>query len=126
MNKDIQEAAFRQRVLEYYQNGHTVTDTANRYHLSRKTVHKWLKRWDGTWKSLVDRSRRPKTSPRKQSEEEIRLMKRQAKKYKWQDLIVAYQEAMKRGYTRSFGCFCRTVRKLRKQKPAKIKKEAEE
>ena len=122
MNKDIQEAAFRQRVLEYYQNGHTVTDTANRYHLSRKTVHKWLKRWDGTWKSLVDRSRRPKTSPRKQSEEEIRLVKRQAKKYKWQDLIVAYQEAMKRGYTRSFGCFCRTVRKLREQKPAKIKK----
>ena len=69
MKKDTQEAAFRQRVLEYYQNGHTVTDTANRYHLSRKTVHKWLKRWDGTWKSLVDRSRRPKTSPRKQSEE---------------------------------------------------------
>ena len=82
MSKDIQEAAFRQRVLEYHQNGHTVTDTANRYHLSRKTVHKWINRWDGTWTSLVDQSRRPKNSPRKQTKAEINLVKRQAKKHK--------------------------------------------
>ena len=47
MKKDTQESAFRQRVLEYQRNGHSVTDTANRYHLSRKTVHKWRNRWDG-------------------------------------------------------------------------------
>ena len=88
MSKDIQEAAFRQRVLEYHQNGHSVTDTANRYHLSRKTVHKWIKRWDGTWTSLVDRSRRPKNSPRKQTEAEINLVKRQAKKHKWVDIFL--------------------------------------
>ncbi len=82
MSKDTQEAVFRQRVLEYHQNGHTVTDTANRYHLSRKTVHKWINRWDGTWTSLVDQSRRPKNSPRKQTKAEINLVKRQAKKHK--------------------------------------------
>ena len=31
MKKDTQEAAFRQRVLEYQRKGHSVTDTANRY-----------------------------------------------------------------------------------------------
>ena len=122
MKKDTQEAAFRQRVLQYVQKGHSVTDAANRYHLSRKTVHKWRNRWDGTRESLEDRSRRPKNSPRKQTEAEIRLVKRQAKKNKWRDIILAYQGARERGYSRSFGCFSRTVRKLREQKPGKEKK----
>ena len=122
MKKDTQESAFRQRVLEYQQNGHSVTDTANRYHISRKTVYKWQNRWDGTRKSLEDRSRRPKNSPRKQTEAEIKLVKRQAKKHKWQDMILAYQDAMERGYSRSFGCFTRTVRKIREQKPGKVRK----
>ena len=122
MKKDTQEAAFRQRVLKYVQKGHSVTDAANRYHLSRKTVHKWRNRWDGTRESLEDRSRRPKNSPRKQTEAEIRLVKRQAKKNKWRDIILAYQGARERGYSRSFGCFSRTVRKLREQKPGKEKK----
>ena len=122
MQKDTQEAAFRQRMLEYQRNEHTVTETAIRYHLSRKTVYKWRKRWDGTAKSLMDQSRRPKSSPKKQTEDEIRLVKRQAKKYKWQDHILAYQGARERGYTRCFGCFTKTVRKLLDQKPKRTKK----
>ena len=122
MQKDTQEAAFRQRMLEYQRNEHTVTETAIRYHLSRKTVYKWRKRWDGTAKSLMDQSRRPKSSPKKQTEDEIRLVKRQAKKYKWQDHILAYQGAKERGYTRCFGCFTKTVRKLLDQKPKRTKR----
>ena len=91
MNMYTQEAAFRQRVLEYQRNGHSVVETANRYHISRKTVYKWRNRWDGTRESLKDRSRRPKTSPRNQTEAEIKLVKKQAKKNKWQDIILAYQ-----------------------------------
>ena len=122
MKNDTQEAAFRQRVLEYQQNGHSVTDTANRYHISRKTVYKWRKRWDGRRESLKDRSRRPKNSPRKQTEAEIKLVKRQAKRNKWQDIILAYQGARERGYSRSYGCFSKTVRKLKDQKPGKVRK----
>lgn len=122
MKKDTQEAAFRQRVLEYQRNGHSVTDTANRYHLSRKTVHKWRNRWDGTKESLEDRSRRPKNSPRKQTEAEIKLVKKQAKRHKWRDTILAYQEARERGYNRSFGCFSKTVRKLQDQNSKIVRK----
>ena len=122
MKKDIQETAFRQRVLTYQQNGHSVTETANRYHISRKTVYKWRKRWDGTRESLEDRSRRPKHSPRQQTEAEIKLVKRQAKRYKWRDIILAYQGARERGYKRSFGCFSKTVRKLQEQKAWKARK----
>lgn len=122
MKKDTQETAFRQRLLTYQQNGHSVTETANRYHISRKTVYKWRKRWDGTRESLEDRSRRPKHSPRQQTEAEIKLVKRQAKRYKWRDIILAYQGARERGYKRSFGCFSKTVRKLQEQKPWKARK----
>ncbi len=122
MSKDTQEAAFRQRVLEYQRKNHSVTDTANRYHVTRKTIHKWRNRWDGTPQSLTDRSRRPKHSPRKQTEAEIRLVKRQAKRYKWRDHILAYQGAKERGYSRSFGCFTRTVRKLQENKPERARK----
>ena len=117
MSKDIQEAAFRQRVLEYHRNSHSETNTANRYRLSRKTVHKWLNRWDGTKTSLEDRSRRPKNSSRRQTEAEIKQMKKSAKKYKWDDTILAYQNASEHGYSRNFGCFSKTVRKLKEQKP---------
>ena len=79
MKKDTQETAFRQRVLTYQQNGHSVTETANRYHISRKTVYKWRKRWDGTRESLEDRSRRPKHSPRQQTEAEIKLVEEKCK-----------------------------------------------
>ena len=122
MRKNTQEAAFRQRVLEYQRKEHTVTETAIRYHLSRKTVYKWRNRWDGTAKSLEDQSRRPKSSPRRQTEAEIRLVRRLAKKYKWRDHILAYQGARERGYTRCFGCFTKTVRKLLDQKPKRVKK----
>ncbi len=122
MRKNTQEAAFRQRVLEYQKKGHSVTETANRYHITRKTIHKWRNRWDGTKQSLEDRSRRPKNSPKKQTEAEISLVKQEAKRYKWRDRILAYQGAREKGYTRSFCCFTRTVRKLLEDKPGGTKK----
>lgn len=107
MDRITQEAYERQRMLKYLEK-HSVTETAIRYHVSRKTVWKWRKRYDNTLESLKDRSRRPHRSPRKQSEEERKLVKRLHRKYK-NDLILAYQMACKQGYTRSYGCFKRTA-----------------
>lgn len=112
----------RQRIVKYAQK-HSVTKTALRYRVSRKTVYKWLSRYDGTLASLEDRSHRPKTSPRSHTEDELRKIRRRLKKYKWTDLILAYQELVEKdGYKRSYGSFKRTVSRLRKLKPAKKKK----
>ena len=112
----------RQRIVKYAQN-HSVTETAIRYKVSRKTVYKWLSRYDGTLASLEDRSHRPKTSPRSHTEDELRKIRRRLKKYKWTDLILAYQELVEKdGYTRSYGGFKRIVSRLRELKPAKKKK----
>ena len=58
MDRITQEAYDRQRMLEYLEK-HRVIETAIRYKVSRKTVWKWKKRYDGTLESLKDRSRRP-------------------------------------------------------------------
>lgn len=110
MERITQEAYFRQRVLKYAaQQG--VSAAANRYHLSRKTVYKWRKRYDGQLESLKDRSRRPHHSPRRQSDEELALVQRLGRKHR-NDLLLAFEKAQKAGYTRSYGCFKRTVIRL--------------
>lgn len=124
MNKITQEAYFRQRVLKYVEE-HGVTAAANRYRLSRKTVHKWKKRYDGTLESLKDRPRTPHHFPRQQTAEEQQLVKRYAKKYRG-DLLLGYEKACAHGYKRSYGCYKRTAAKLmhpmeQKRKPRKNK-----
>lgn len=111
----------RQRMVKYAQK-HSVTETAIRYQVSRKTVYKWLNRYDGSVASLEDHSHRPKSSPRKHTEQEIKQIRRRVKKHKWKDLLLAYQELVERdGYTRSYGAFKRMVSKMRELKPKKKK-----
>ena len=112
----------RQRRVKYAQK-HSVTETAIRYRVSRKTVYKWISRYDGTIASLEDRSHRPKTSPRSHTEQELRQIRRRLKKHKWTDLLLAYQDLIEKdGYTRSYGGFKRVVRSLKALKPDKRKK----
>ena len=111
----------RQRMVKYAQK-HSVTDTAIRYHVSRKTVYKWLNRYDGSVVSLEDRSHRPKTCPRSHTERELKQIRHRLKRHKWNDLLLAYQELIERdGYTRSYGGFKRIASKLKAKKPKNIK-----
>ena len=107
-----QEKYQRQRMIKYAQR-HSVTETAIRYKVSRKTVYKWLGRYDGTVNSLMDHSHRPKTSPRSHTEQELRQIRRRLKRHKWTDLLLAYQELIEKdGYRRSYGGFKRIAQKL--------------
>lgn len=77
-------------------------------------MSKWLSSYDGTLTSLEDRSH---------TEDELRKIRHRLKKYKWMDLILAYQELVEKdGYTRSYGSFKRIASRLRERKPAKKKK----
>lgn len=116
-----QEKYYRQRMVKYAEN-HSITETAIRYKTSRKTVYKWMERYDGTVDSLLDRSHKPKTSPCAHTEQELKQIRRRLKKYKWSDLLLAYQELIERdGYTRSYGGFKRIAAKLKAAKTAKKK-----
>lgn len=117
MKRITQDAHFRQRMMLFAEH-HGVEETAIRYHVHRKTVWKWKKRWDGTVASLEERSRRPQRCPRAQEPWEIKLVLRLRKKYQ-EDLLLAYQKACQYGYKRSYGCFKRTANQalpIKKQK----------
>ena len=112
----------RQRMVKYAAN-HSISETAIRYEVSRKTVYKWVNRYDGTPDSLVDHSHRPLNSPKKHTDKEIKLIKKRLKKHKWKDLILAFQELVEKdGYTRSYGGYKRVVSKLKALKPKKTKR----
>ena len=89
--------------------------------MSRKTVHKWKKRYDGTVESLQDLPRTPHHFPRQQTAAELKLVKRYAKKCKG-DPLLGYENASKHGYHRSYGCFKKTARKLLQPEAKKRKK----
>ena len=121
--KNTTEAYFRQRLIEYAKK-HGVTKAADRYHLSRKTVYKWMGRYDGTVSSLNDQSHRPHHSPRAHTEEEILAIVRRLRRHGWKDLILVYQELVeKAGYTRSYGGFKRVAEWLRKGKVEEKKRQ---
>lgn len=119
MKRITQDAQFRQRMMLFLEH-HGVEETANRYRVTRKTVWKWRKRWDGTPASLNEESRKPKRSPKAQEPWEMKLVRRMRKKY-GEDLLLGYQKACQYGYKRSYGCFKRTaVREIPlKKKPPK-------
>jgi len=121
MNIITQNAYHRQRMIAYFMNnGKNATKTALRYGVSRKTLYKWLARYDGALSSLKDKSHRPHTNPKAHTEAEIAMIIRALKKVKWQDLLLEYQRLIARGYTRHYGSFKRIANKLRALKPKKI------
>ena len=106
-----QNARHRQRMLKYFFK-HGGTKTAIRYKTSRKTVYKWVNRYDGTLESLKDRSQKPRNSPNGQTDEEIKQVKRVWSKDKGGDKLVMWHNARQKGYRRCYQTFLRTVRKF--------------
>lgn len=121
-------AHFRQRVIKYsFKKG--VTAASIRYKYSRKTIYQWIKRYDGTWQSLQDRSHKPKSKhPKQHTQEEHDLIIRYYHKNK-NDKILLWSKIKEKGYTRSYAVMCQYIRrqgiekedkkKYRKNKPYK-------
>lgn len=118
-----QDVKFKQSVIKYsYKNGVTVaTET---YKLHRKTIYRWIKKYDGTLQSLENKSRRPHRSPKAHNESEIKLIKDYKRKNKDTGLVVLWVKLREAGYTRSVTSLYRMMIKLGiyKKTPSKKKK----
>lgn len=103
-------AKFRQRVIKYsYKYG--VTNASNRFRVCRNAIYEWRQKYDGTWKSLRDRSHRPHSHPNQQSEEELKLIERYYRWYKG-DKMLMWDKLRERGYKRCYQSMLRAIRKL--------------
>lgn len=102
MNIITQEAKRRQGVVKLaIRKGKSYA--SRMYGVSLSSVKRWCKRYDGTWQSLKERSHRPLSNPRRHTESEEKLILKCFQKmflrYGWGGV---YDEAVKKGYTRSF------------------------
>ncbi|HCC01933.1 MAG TPA: hypothetical protein DEP60_04455, partial [Ruminococcaceae bacterium] len=103
MKRLAQEARIRQGVVHYAEK-HGKSAAARQYGVSLSIVKRWSKRYDGTWKSLQERSHRPNRHPRQHSPmEEAAIQQAFVKTYARYGWYGVYAELLKHhGYTRSF------------------------
>lgn len=114
-------ARYRQRVIRYSEkNG--VTKASNRFRVSRNAIYEWKAKYDGNWKSLIDKSHRPHHHPAEHTKEEYDLIIRYWKRNK-DDKIVLWQKIRDNGYKRSYKSMCRAIKRLQLQEEAKQRKE---
>lgn len=109
---------YKQAVIEYsFKNG--VTKAAIRYKTSRQNIYRWRQKYDGTVRSLADRSHRPKSHPNQHTEAEIKLIKDMRRRNLHAGLVVFWVKLRQRGYTRSISGLYRVLRRL-DGKPIKL------
>ena len=70
MKTSNQLAKYRESLVKYALK-YGVTKTAIKYNTNRQYVYRWKNRYDGTTKSLLNRSHRPNSFPTAHTENEI-------------------------------------------------------
>jgi transposase InsO family protein len=109
---------YKQVVIEYSFK-HGVTNAAIRYKTSRQNIYRWRKKYDGTIRSLADRSHRPHSHPNQHTKEEIELVKNIRRRNPHAGLVVFWVKLRQRGYTRSISGLYRLLRRIN-GKPIKL------
>lgn len=104
------KAHFRQRVVKY-SDKYGVTKSSNRFRISRNAIYEWKAKYDGSWKSLADKSHRPHSHPKEHTLDEYALIRRYWEKNK-DDRIVLWDKIRKQGYKRSYRSMCRALRRM--------------
>ena len=62
--------------VKLYRSGHSVSFVCRRYHISKSSLMRWNKRFDGTRQSLTDGSHKPRSPhPNAHTDEEIKWIK---------------------------------------------------
>jgi len=104
------KAHFRQRVIKYAEK-HGVTKASDRFRVCRNAIYEWKTRYDGSWKSLMDRSHRPHHHPAEHTQEEYDLIRRYWYRNK-DDRMILWMKIREKGYKRSYKSMCRALKRL--------------
>lgn len=112
MNIISQEARRRQAVVKLARRKGK-TFASEKYGVSLSSVKRWCKRYDGDWRSLKEKSHRPKSHPKRQTEaEEMIISKAYWRKYERYGWDGVYMEAKENGYTRSLSGMIYAAKRL--------------
>lgn len=101
MKKSItQKLKYKQTVVKFSLK-YGVRKAAIKFEVCPRTIYRWIKRYDGTLKSLEDKSRRPKSHPNQHTEAEIKLIKDYKANNKETGLVVLWVKLREAGYKRT-------------------------
>ena len=115
-----EEMRYRERVVQYAIKSNNAV-AARRYHTSRQQVQRWRKKYDGTTRSLSNKSTRSHSHPNQHTREKIELVKRMHRRYSFEGLAQVYRNLIDAGYTRTYQSMQKQLRKLRLKQPEKKK-----
>ena len=104
----------RYHAVKTYRNGASVAFICRRYKVSKASLMRWNKRFDGSKDSLRDKSHRPLTShPKAHTDEEMTWIKNCIRRNPQATLIeIFYKLKVKKGYDRHPCSLFRILRKL--------------
>ena len=113
MNKVLQKAYARQRVVKEVLRGRSQAEAARRHRVSRMSVYRWMQRYDGSVESLKERSCRPQSHPNAHRKDEYTLIKRVWSANKGLGLVCLHLILEDRhGYKRSVSGLYRATKRL--------------
>lgn len=95
-----QDMRYRLSLIKYADK-FGVTKAAIKYKTNRQYIYRWKRRYDGSWDSLRDRSRRPHHHPNQHTDSEIRLISDMRRRNPNAGLVVLWVKLRQRGYQRS-------------------------
>ncbi|MCC8079203.1 MAG: DDE-type integrase/transposase/recombinase [Oscillospiraceae bacterium] len=116
--------ATRINAVKLYRQTHDIDFVLRRYHVSKASLMRWNKRYDGTKESLMDKSHRPHTPhPNAHTEEELKWIKDYHRRTPNIGVCELYGKLLtEKGYSRHAGLLYRVLVRLGYRKKPKSKK----
>lgn len=106
-----QDMRFRLSLIRYAEK-YGVSQAVRRYKTNRQYVYRWKNRYDGTWESLRNQSRRPHHHPNEHTPQEIKLIRDMRRRNPHAGLVVFWVKLKQRGYSRSIPGLFRLLRRM--------------
>lgn len=126
MNMITQKARKKQAVVKYAEKSGK-SSASRMYGVSLSSIKRWCKRYDGTWQSLLERSHRPNSHPKRHTAKEEKQIKNSFRKcyarYGWDGV---YSDLLRKKYTRSFSGMVYAAKRIgltEQKKPPKKSRE---
>ena len=110
------ELKTRENAVKTFRNGNSISFVCRKYHISRTSLYRWNLKYDGTSKSLYDKSHRPLSKhPNAHTDEELKWINNLMIRHKNDNITLCeiwYSLRINKGYKRHIGSLYRVMRKL--------------
>ena len=107
------EITTREHAVKTYRSGNSIAFVCRKYKISKASLMRWNKRYDGTRESLMNRSHRPHTPhPKQHTDEELKMIKNILRRNPDISGCELYGKLKKKGYSRHPDSLYRVLRRL--------------